>query len=257
MCDLLLEEGRCCCYARGIHEPRRGFRIEHDAFLLYPNVEHQNAAQLRPELHPRLQTAPAAPRASGEVLLPGYCRVVDVVQLKDEAQARALQPLTCWTASFFEQRLAYKPERPLFAVTVRLPPASPCRAALRPPLRGCRSWVPLRQAVDEATLATAVPALPEGPSPPTAMPSARPSAPPQPPARPDRSSPAIWHHPQRCPWRAGARRGAGMFLGHQMGDLSDRKLQWAAQLGVEHIACEIAPGSSGRTAPGTWRGSPP
>ncbi len=28
---------------------------------------------------------------------------------------------------------------------------------------GCRSWVPLRQAVDEATLATAVPALPEGP----------------------------------------------------------------------------------------------
>jgi hypothetical protein len=90
--------------------------------------------------------------------------VVDVVQLTDEAQARALQPLTCWTASFFEQRLAYKPERPLFAVTVRayrLP-----RPAVLPYDRlygGCRSWVPLRQAVDEATLATAVPALPDGP----------------------------------------------------------------------------------------------
>ena len=164
VCDLLLEGGQVLLLRKGgIHEPRRGFRIEHDAFLLYPNVEHQNAAQLRPELHARLQTAPAAPRASGEVLLPGYCRVVDVVQLKDESQARALQPLTCWTAPFFEQRLAYKPERPLFAVTVRayrLP-----RPAVLPYDRlygGCRSWVPLRQAVDEATLATAVPALPEG-----------------------------------------------------------------------------------------------
>jgi hypothetical protein len=165
VCDLLLEGEQVLLLRKGgIHEPRRGFRIEHDAFLLYPNVEHQNPAQLRPELHPRLQSAPAAPRASGEVLLPGYCRVVDVVQLKDEAQARALQPLTCWTASFFEQRLAYKPERPLFAVTVRayrLP-----RPAVLPYDRlygGCRSWVPLRQAVDEATLATAVPALPEVP----------------------------------------------------------------------------------------------
>jgi hypothetical protein len=165
VCDLLLDGEQVLLLRKGgIHEPRRGFRIEHEVFLLYPNVEHQNAAQLRPELHPRLRHAPQAPRASGDVVLPGYCRVVDVHQVTGEAQARALQPLTCWTASFFEQRLAYKPERPLFAVTVRayrLP-----RPATLPYDRlygGCRSWVPLRQAVDEATLAPAVPALADGP----------------------------------------------------------------------------------------------
>ena len=41
-----------------------------------------------------------------------------------------------------------------------------------------------------------------------------------------------------------------MFLGHQMGDLSDRKLQWAAQLGVEHIACENRSGIERED--GTW-----
>jgi hypothetical protein len=161
VCDLLLGGEQVLLLRKGgIHEPRRGFRMEHDAFLLYPNVEHQNPAQLRPDLHPRLETAPRAPRTSGDVILPGYCRVVDVVQVKDGAQAQALQPLTCWTAPFFEQRLAYKPERPLFAVTVRayrFP--SPAVLPYDRLYGGCRSWVPLRHAVDDATLATALPAL--------------------------------------------------------------------------------------------------
>ena len=33
-----------------------------------------------------------------------------------------------------------------------------------------------------------------------------------------------------------------MYLGHQMGNMSDEKLQWVAQLGVEHIACESRQG---------------
>jgi mannonate dehydratase len=41
-----------------------------------------------------------------------------------------------------------------------------------------------------------------------------------------------------------------MYLGHQMGDLSDRKLQWAAQLGVEHLACESRAGIE--RDDGTW-----
>jgi len=41
-----------------------------------------------------------------------------------------------------------------------------------------------------------------------------------------------------------------MYLGHQMGDLSDEKLQWAAQLGVEHIACESRAGVEQED--GTW-----
>jgi mannonate dehydratase len=33
-----------------------------------------------------------------------------------------------------------------------------------------------------------------------------------------------------------------MYVGHQMRDISDAKLQWVAQLGVEHVACESREG---------------
>jgi mannonate dehydratase len=41
-----------------------------------------------------------------------------------------------------------------------------------------------------------------------------------------------------------------MYIGEQLRDLSDRKLQWAAQLGVEHIACEDRTGIERED--GTW-----
>lgn len=41
-----------------------------------------------------------------------------------------------------------------------------------------------------------------------------------------------------------------MYVGHQMGNISDEKLQWVAQLGVEHIACESREGIERED--GTW-----
>jgi hypothetical protein len=161
VCDLLLAGEQVVLVRKGgIHEPRRGFAIEHERFLLYPNVEHQRAAHLRPDLRPRLEAAPPAPRDAGTVTLPGYCRVTDVLLIPDAARAQALEPLTCWTPPFFELRLSYKPERPLFAVVVRahrfpVPATVPYHRLYA----GCRSWVPLREAVPEAALAGAAPAL--------------------------------------------------------------------------------------------------
>jgi hypothetical protein len=161
VCDLLLAGEQVVLLRKGgIHEPRRGFAIEHDAFLLYPNVEHQRAEQLRPDLRPRLDAAPAPPREQGTVTLPGYCLVTDVIRVPDAQRAYALEPLTCWTPPFFDLRLRYKPERPLFAVVVRahrlLRPASIPYHRL---YAGCRSWVPLREALPEDALAGARPAL--------------------------------------------------------------------------------------------------
>jgi mannonate dehydratase len=41
-----------------------------------------------------------------------------------------------------------------------------------------------------------------------------------------------------------------MYLGHQMGNVTDEKLQWVAQLGVEHVACESREGIERED--GTW-----
>ena len=47
-----------------------------------------------------------------------------------------------------------------------------------------------------------------------------------------------------------------MFIGEQLSDLSDRKLSWAAQLGVEHVAAQTAKGTGIENEDGTWRVGP-
>lgn len=43
-----------------------------------------------------------------------------------------------------------------------------------------------------------------------------------------------------------------MYIGEQLNDLSDRKLTWAAQLGVEHLAVNTTKGTSIENENGTW-----
>ncbi|HLH75021.1 MAG TPA: mannonate dehydratase [Chloroflexota bacterium] len=43
-----------------------------------------------------------------------------------------------------------------------------------------------------------------------------------------------------------------MYIGEQLNDLSDRKLTWAAQLGVEHLAVNTTKGSGIENEDGTW-----
>jgi len=45
-----------------------------------------------------------------------------------------------------------------------------------------------------------------------------------------------------------------MHIGEQIGDLSDRKLTWAVQLGVEHIAVNTVKDTGIQNQDGTWTG---
>ena len=96
------------------------------------------------------------------MIVPGFCRVTDAIQLHDAAGINSLAAQTCWTAPFFEQRLAYKPERPTLLVLVRayrFP--EPLHLPYHKAYAGCRSWVPLRDAVDASLIEAAQPALDE------------------------------------------------------------------------------------------------
>ena len=161
VCEALLS-GRQSVLVRkgGIHEARTGFRAEYDAFYLYPNTEHESVEQLQPGFRQRLSPYGPPAQAAGTVLLPGYCHVIDVVPVSPEAEParlRALEPLTIWTQSYFDLRLAYKPERPVYVLTLRAyrfqePLAVPYLAAYG----GCRSWVPLRGQVVPVAAAAAL-----------------------------------------------------------------------------------------------------
>lgn len=135
----------------GIHEPHRRLTIEHDAFFLYPNAEHQSAEQVKPAYRAALDAPVVPPAESSVVRLPGFCRVTDVLEVCEPARLRALEPLTCWTQALFDVRLAYKPERPNYVVVVRayaLP--QPIETPYHKTYAGCRSWVPLKEALSPA-----------------------------------------------------------------------------------------------------------
>ena len=179
--DLLVDGHQIALVRKGgIHEPHRGaFTLEHDSFLLYPNAEHQSAALVHPKFRDQLHDV--TPRNGGgagkphggadagegvrrtrdrEVVVPGWCHVTDILPLTDPARAHSLTHHTCWTDAFFAQRLAYKPERPLLLILTRayrFP--TPLRLPYHKLYAGCRSWVPLRDTVETATLETALPAL--------------------------------------------------------------------------------------------------
>ncbi|MBM4418549.1 MAG: mannonate dehydratase [Chloroflexi bacterium] len=47
-----------------------------------------------------------------------------------------------------------------------------------------------------------------------------------------------------------------MHIGEQLGDLSDRKLTWVAQIGVEHVAVNTTAGTGIQNDDGTWNVAP-
>src|SRR5437763_12614913 len=81
VCDEVLA-GRQAVLLRkgGILEQKKGFQIEHEAFFLYPNTEHQSREQLKAELHGRLDSYGPPARISGTIAVAGFARVVDIVK---------------------------------------------------------------------------------------------------------------------------------------------------------------------------------
>lgn len=147
VCDQVLAGKQIALLRKGgILEQKKGFQIEHDTFLFYPNTEHQSREQLKPVFHPKLDSYGPPARVSGKILIAGFGRVVDIFKTTDAAKLRALEGVTCWTQALFDMRINYKPEKPNFVVTVRayrLPNA--VEVPYHEDYAGCHSWVPLKE----------------------------------------------------------------------------------------------------------------
>jgi len=160
VCEMLLTGKQIVLLRKGgILEQKIGkeFQIEHEAFFLYPNTEHQSKEQLKPEFHDRMSSYGPPAKESGKLTIAGYGRVVDIVKTSDPSKLRALEPVTVWTQALFDMRINYKPEKPNYVVTVRaykLP--QPIAIPYHADYAGCHSWVPMKA---ELSFAGAVPVL--------------------------------------------------------------------------------------------------
>jgi hypothetical protein len=132
----------------GISEEGREFRVEQPRFLLYPTYEHQRADLLQPAFRPDLDAVLSDPPAPDTVRLSHYAEVTDVYQTLEAAAVEALAPHFIWTATYAEERLRWRPKKPLYVLLLRVYQlAAASTLPVLPTYLGCKSWVELEQPI--------------------------------------------------------------------------------------------------------------
>jgi hypothetical protein len=147
---LALETGRQMLLLRkgGIYEAAGEFELENPQFLLFPTYLHQNLNMLKPGDQAGFEARSSEPQ---QVRLSAAGEVTDIVQLKSRAQMDALEAEHVWTTPLIDMRFNYKPQNPLYLMLVRAYRlAEPVTVENTPAYAGCKSWVPLEDAIETA-----------------------------------------------------------------------------------------------------------
>jgi hypothetical protein len=154
-----LGEGRQALIIRkgGIREDENRFEVRFPEFLLFPSFEHQQSELLRPEHVAALSDALKANPDSDRLTFTHFARVHSAFPVTELAQLEALAPHHIWTSAYAEKRLWWKPKVPLTAMVLRVfRLAEEKHVPVRPEYAGCKSWLPL---LDAVTIDSIIPAL--------------------------------------------------------------------------------------------------
>lgn len=127
----------------GIAEGRAGFRFQHDDFLLFPTLFHEQVAKLK--LPP--ETPLPAPREDGCHSVQFRVRVEWTRDVSDWAVVEKLAPFHLWQDTELRKRFHYEEEKGrtgLSVAFVRVRKLSqPFIFPDSPKYGGCRSWIQL------------------------------------------------------------------------------------------------------------------
>jgi hypothetical protein len=143
-----LESGRQIILLRkgGIVEAIGGFELEHSQFLLFPTYLHQNASMLKAEAQAGVLASSAEPE---QITIRSAAEVTDIVRLSSRAQMDAIEAEHIWASPLIDMRFKYRPKNPLYLLIVRAYQlAAPVTIRNTPDYAGCKSWVPLAEAID-------------------------------------------------------------------------------------------------------------
>jgi hypothetical protein len=127
----------------GIAEGRAGFRFQHEEFLLFPTLFHEQVAKLK--LPADTQLPAARPDGQHEVNL--RARVQWTKDVADLSDVQRLAPFHFWQDSEIEKRFRYEEEKGKPGVSVAFVRIERVEPALvfpdSPKYGGCRSWIQL------------------------------------------------------------------------------------------------------------------
>lgn len=143
-----LASGRQCVLLRkgGIHETEGVFQAEHDRFVLFPTWLHQKVDWIKSDDRGEAVERTAEP---DELPIDTWAEITDVVRVPNRPAMDALADQHIYLPPLIDMRFDYKPHNPLYLLIVRawrLPAAR--TIANTAAYAGCRSWVPLGEAID-------------------------------------------------------------------------------------------------------------
>jgi hypothetical protein len=122
----------------GIAEGRAGFRFQHEEFLLFSTLFHEQAAKLNVPADTALPT----PRPDGQHEVRLHCRVEWTQDIADWAAVQRLAPLHLWQESEIEKRFHQDDKQMVSLAFVRVSRlAPPFIFPDSPRYGGCRSWI--------------------------------------------------------------------------------------------------------------------
>lgn len=127
----------------GISEGRSGFQVEHNRFLLFPTLFHQQRESVQPAAQLRYDRL--APDLSPEfVRMEFFAEVADWKFVDSLEAALRLRGQHIWREEVIRERFDWGTSKSIYAMAVRvfrLP--KPVEVPMRDEYGGCKSWVEL------------------------------------------------------------------------------------------------------------------
>lgn len=147
---LLLRKG-------GIAEPRGGFRVEHERFLLFPTRFHQQREGVLASAQVRFDALVRSELSEDRVRISHLAEVVAWRKINSVDQALGLEGQHVWRQEVIRERFDWGREAAIHAMALRVYALrEPIELPMIPAYGGCRSWVELER---ELEVKDAIPVL--------------------------------------------------------------------------------------------------
>jgi hypothetical protein len=141
----------------GLREETRHFRVASNRFWLYPTVEHEQTALLKPAY---ARWVDDSRPLDSTVRIEGWADVVGVAEVDDAAVLAKLDGAVIWTSAYVKSRFRWKQRDPLQVLALRAYRlVEPIEMPLLDAYVGCTSWVELAGTPSDPTTLASTPAL--------------------------------------------------------------------------------------------------
>ena len=132
----------------GISEGRSGFQVEHDRFLLFPTLFHQQRESVQPGAQVRYDAL--APALSPNVVSVEYMAAVEDWKFLDSLDAALrLRGQHIWREEVIRERFDWGRAKSIYAMAVRIYRLEkPVTLPMKADYGGCKSWVELDEIVN-------------------------------------------------------------------------------------------------------------